>query len=75
MLELILITKQDIADTEVFKSASEVKQKIWQHPAYVDAMCGYLTIAKIKGLDYMLSIWHMTEFKKDLLKELNNNQK
>ncbi len=65
------LTAEQIKDTEAFKNASDVLQVIWVHPAYVKAMGGYLRLVELKGLDFTLGMYHMTDFKRKLLKELH----
>ena len=70
MLDWVDLTVRDVEGTKTFQEADDMLQGIYRLPLYVKAFSGWVTVAKYKGLEHMLNIHHMNEFKRGVLKEL-----
>jgi hypothetical protein len=68
------LTIKEIENTTTFKSAGWVLQNIFRTPLYVRGASDWLTLVKYKGLDHVLSLHHMDEFRKSLVIELCRNK-
>lgn len=69
-IEYIELSISDIESTSAFKNADETTQNIYRTDLYVHGVAGWVTVAKYKGLEDMLNVYHMNDFKRALVKEL-----
>ena len=70
MIERVEVTFEDVKATQAFKNADTTLQEIYSMEPYVKDIGRWLTVGKYKGKEVMLSLYHMTDFKKSILTEL-----
>lgn len=74
-MEKVIITENQITNSKTYLNSSEMQKHNgfdWNKEHMVDHYSNLLTVARLKGLDWVLNIQHVKEsqFKKSLLKEL-----
>ena len=74
-MEKVIITENQITNSKTYLNSSEMQKYNgfdWNKQHMTNHFSNLLTVASVKGLDWVLNIYHVKEskFKTELLKEL-----
>lgn len=72
MIDRVNITKEDVLNSKAFSLSNQNHRHWFSSNHYINSVGGWLTVCKYKGIEKMLSSFHLTDFEKELIKELHN---